>query len=145
MSVTGIPAQHGPISFRVGPFKKTLRPGPTERIGYGAIGFIIRIDNKAIVNMGDTLFLGDQWSNISAPDILMIPIGGDLIGNTMGVLDAIEVVRRLRPRIVIPCHYNVPSFFRRNKHLTDDTIFVRETEKAGAECRVLMQGESTSM
>ncbi len=142
LSVTGIPARHGPLSFRFGPFKKTFRPGPTERIGYGAIGFVIQIENTSIVNLGDTLFLGDQWSSINEPDVLMIPIGGDLIGNTMGIDDALKVVRQIQPRIVIPCHFNIPSFFRINGNPTDVSLFVREIEESGSECRILTRGES---
>lgn len=33
MSVTGLKATHGPLSFKVGLFTKTLTPGPEERIG----------------------------------------------------------------------------------------------------------------
>jgi hypothetical protein len=31
LSVTGIKATHGPLTFKFGPFSKTVRPGPEER------------------------------------------------------------------------------------------------------------------
>lgn len=111
MRVTGLAAEHGPLSFRFGPIRKTLHPGPKERIGYGATGFSLEIEDKLIVNLGDTLKLLDDWTGVPRPDVLMIPIGGDEVGNAMGIRDAIEVVEALRPRLAIPCHHNLPSFF----------------------------------
>ncbi len=35
MSVTGIKTTHGPLTLKFGPFSKTIKPGPEERIGYG--------------------------------------------------------------------------------------------------------------
>ena len=43
----------------------------------------------------------------------MLPIGG--LGNnkwTMDVTDALEAVRNINPKMVIPCHYNVPLLWK---------------------------------
>ena len=142
MSVTGLAAEHGPLTFQLGPIRKTLRPGPNERIGYGTTGFSLEIEDKIIVNLGDTLKLLAQWSGIPRPDVLMIPIGGDAIGNTMGIRDAIEVTKALQPRTVIPCHYNLPSFFKRNANPTDVHGFAEAVEAVGIECRILDRAET---
>ncbi|MGI9534349.1 MAG: MBL fold metallo-hydrolase, partial [Thermodesulfobacteriota bacterium] len=83
MRITGIKSTHGPITFKLGPFSKTLHPGPKERIGYGSIGFKINIDQKTIVNLGDTLLHETAWKKFKNPDVLMIPIGGKIPHNTM--------------------------------------------------------------
>jgi L-ascorbate metabolism protein UlaG (beta-lactamase superfamily) len=143
--VTGLAAKHGPLSFRFGPIRKTLHPGAKERIGYGAMGFLLEIEDRIIVNLGDTLMLLDQWIGIPRPDVLMIPIGGDEVGNTMGIRDAIEVTKALQPRTVIPCHHNLPSFFKRNANPTDVRGFAEAVEALGIECRVLGRAETVAM
>ena len=44
MSVTGLKATHGPLRLKLGPFSKTVTPGPEERVGWGAMGFKIHLD-----------------------------------------------------------------------------------------------------
>ena len=82
------------ISF--GPIRKTLHPGPKERIGYGAAGFSLEM----------------------------------------------EVTEALRPRLVIPCHHNLPSFFKKNANPTDVRSFVETIEAIGIECRDLSRAET---
>ena len=38
MQITGIKGTHGPLTFKLGPFSKTLHEGPDERFGYGERG-----------------------------------------------------------------------------------------------------------
>jgi len=38
-----------------------VKPGPNERVGWGAIGFVIKIDGKRLVNPGDTLLQEKEW------------------------------------------------------------------------------------
>jgi glyoxylase-like metal-dependent hydrolase (beta-lactamase superfamily II) len=38
LSVTGMKTTHGDLVLKLGPFVKTVHPGPRERIGWGAIG-----------------------------------------------------------------------------------------------------------
>lgn len=145
MRITGLAAEHGPLSFGFGPIRKTLRPGPNERIGYGAAGFSLEIENRRIINLGDTLSLLDQWSGVPSPDVLMISIGGGEVGNTMGIRDAIEVTEALRPRLAIPCHHNLPSFFKKNANPTDVGGFAKAIEAIGIECRNLNRGETVAL
>lgn len=142
MSVTGLDVRHGPLTVTFGPFRKTLTPGPGERIGYGAIGFRIELDGRMLVNLGDTVRLPNAWDECRGADLLMIPIGGDVVGNTMGVDDAVKVVEALKPRTVVPCHHNLPSFLRSNANPTDVASFARAVEDLGAACAVLGRGDS---
>lgn len=145
MSITGIITTHGPLTFKFGPFSKTISPGPEERIGWGAIGFKIQLDGKIIVNLGDTLLHTNEWQVINSPDVLMIPIGGKTVHNTMDEEEALQAVGIMKPKLVIPCHYNCPAFFSKKYNPADDRMFKTEVEKAGARCSILHQGESVDL
>jgi L-ascorbate metabolism protein UlaG (beta-lactamase superfamily) len=145
MIVTGLKATHGPLFIKFGPFSKTVRPGPEERIGWGAIGFSIQLDGKTIINLGDTLIHIDEWKTIENPDVLMIPIGGKAIHNTMDEEEALQVVKMMRPKLVIPCHYNCPAFFSKKFNPVDERMFKKEVEKDGIKCAPLYKGESINI
>ena len=119
-----------------------MKPGTDERIGWGAIGFEIKLDGKTIVNLGDTLLHVKEWQTIYEPDVLMIPIGGKTVHNTMDVEEAIQAVKNIHPKLVIPCHYNCPAFFTKTYNPADDALFKREVEKAGSKCVILGAGNS---
>jgi len=137
MDISGIKTTHGELVLKLGPFSKIVKPGPKERIGWGAIGFDIKLDGKRIVNLGDTLLHDKEWQNIVEPDVLMIPIGGKTVHNTMDVEEALQAVKHMRPKLVIPCHYNCPAFFTKTYNPADEALFKREVEKTGAKCVIL--------
>ena len=145
MTVTGIKATHGELVLKLGPFSKTVKPGPQERIGWGAIGFNIRIDGKSIVNLGDTLLHSNEWKHIDKPDVLMIPIGGKGAHNTMDEDEALEAVGIMTPEIVLPCHYNCAGLFTSKYNPADEKYFQREVEKLGSECVILRTAESVEL
>jgi L-ascorbate metabolism protein UlaG (beta-lactamase superfamily) len=142
MSITGLKATHGELVLKFGPLSKTLKPGPEERVGWGAIGFNIQLDGKTIVNLGDTLLHANEWETINSPDVLMIPIGGKFSHNTMDEKEALQAVRIMRPKLVIPCHYNLPALFTKKYCPANDRMFKTEVEKTGAKCVILHNGES---
>ncbi|WP_340818263.1 MBL fold metallo-hydrolase [Methanolobus sp. WCC4] len=102
----------------------------------GSMGFKITIDNKIIVNLGDSL-PQKEWEGLE-PDILMIPIGG---GMSMDQEEALEAVRSMAPKKVIPCHYNNDLLWQRNFYPADDQLFKREVEKMGIECTIMEYGD----
>jgi len=142
MAITGIKTTHGPLTLKFGPFSKTVNPGTEERIGWGAIGFKIQFDGMTVVNLGDTLLHSKAWSTIKNPDILMIPIGGKSTHNTMDEEEALRAVEMIRPKVVIPCHYNLPALFSKKYCPADDVMFKKEVGKSGATCAILHNGES---
>ncbi|MBW1812437.1 MAG: MBL fold metallo-hydrolase [Deltaproteobacteria bacterium] len=142
MSISGIKATHGPVTFKIGPLSKTLKPGPDERVGWGAIGFNILLNGKSVVNLGDTLLHEKEWQSIKKPDVLMIPIGGRTVPNTMDEKEAIQAVKIMRPKLVIPCHYNSPALFSKNLNPADDKMFKEEVKKMGIECAIFRKGDS---
>jgi L-ascorbate metabolism protein UlaG (beta-lactamase superfamily) len=145
MSITGIKTTHGELILKIGPFSKTVKPGPNERVGWGAIGFDIALNDKRIVNLGDTLLHEEEWQKINEPDVLMIPIGGKAIHNTMDVKEAVQAVKIMRPKLVIPCHYNCPAFFTKTYNPADDELFKREVEMTGSKCVILDMGGSIDL
>jgi len=145
MTITGIKATHGELTLNIGPFSKTFIPGTNERIGWGAIGFEIQLDGKTIVNLGDTLLHENEWKTIKNPDVLMIPIGGSIKHNTMGEKEALLAVKIMRPKLVIPCHYNCPGLFTRKLNPADDAMFKREVEELGIECHIMHNGDEVEV
>ena len=106
----------------------------------GSIGFKITIGDKTVVNLGDTV-LQEEWQGLK-PDVLMIPIGGRVIRNTMDEKEALEAVRLIEPKQVIPCHYNCDFLWRKNINPADDEMFKREVEKMGIKCHIMHYGET---
>lgn len=142
--IEGIKTVHGSIQYKVLGITKREYPGPGERVGLGSIGFKIQIEDKVIVNLGDSL-LQEEWSGLN-PDVLMLPIGG--LGNntwTMNVNDALEAVRIFNPKMVIPCHYNASFLWIRNAAPADDQLFKGEVEKMGIECAIMNYGDSVEI
>ncbi len=145
MTVTGVAATHGPLLIKVGPFSKMETPGPEERIGWGALGFLIELDGKKLLNLGDTLLLDDEWRSLPSPDLLMIPIGGKEAHNTMDAEQALQAIEFIRPKLVIPTHYNMPALFSSHYGPADDRNFQQQVEKLGVSCQILGAGESTAL
>lgn len=136
----GIKSVHGPIAIPILGFHVKQQPGPGERVGLGSMGFKITIDQTTIVNLGDSL-LQYAWEGLQ-PDILMLPIGG--LGKnvwTMDVSDALEAVKLIAPKKVIPCHYNASLLWIKNIAPADDKLFKREVEKVGIECVIMNDGD----
>jgi len=105
----------------------------------GSIGFKISIGNKTVVNLGDSVF-HKEWQGLK-PDVLMIPIGGKVIRNTMDEKEALEAVRLIEPKHVIPCHYSCDFLWRKNVNPADDIMFKREVEKLGIDCHIMHYGD----
>jgi L-ascorbate metabolism protein UlaG (beta-lactamase superfamily) len=144
VSIEAIKSVHGPISVPFLGFRVKKEPGPNERVGLGAMGFRITIGGRTVVNLGDSLRL-DEWEGLK-PDVLMLPIGG--AGNniwTMDVQDALAAVQAISPKVVIPCHYNVPFLWIKNINPADDQLFKREVEKLGVDCRLMDYGDEITI
>jgi L-ascorbate metabolism protein UlaG (beta-lactamase superfamily) len=142
--IEGIKTVHGPIEYKVLGITKRECPGPGERVGLGAIGFKVQIEDQTVVNLGDSL-LQEGWSGLN-PDVLMLPIGG--LGEntwTMDVNDALEAVRLVSPGMVIPCHYNASFIWIKNAAPADDQLFKSEVKKMGIECAIMNYGDSVEI
>ncbi len=142
MKIRGIKTTHGPLTVKIGPFKRTEDPAENERVGWGSLGYEIKSNGKTIVNLGDSLLEAEQWQKIRNPDVLMIPIGGGQADNTMDEYEALEAVEIIQPKMVIPMHYDMPILFNKHYASVDESMFKREIEKLGSECMILKKGKS---
>lgn len=101
-----------------------------------ACGFILDVEGVKIYHAGDTALTMDmQLLAQERIDVALLPIGGI---STMGPLDAVEAVKLIRPKMVIPMHYNTTIAIRQDPHFFQRAV-ERETE---AEVKVLSPGES---
>lgn len=72
--------------------------------GGTAGGFVIEVGGKKVYHAGDTgLTLDMKLLESENIDVALLPIGGNF---TMDVEDAVKAVEFIRPKIVIPMHYN---------------------------------------
>jgi L-ascorbate metabolism protein UlaG (beta-lactamase superfamily) len=67
-------------------------------------GVIIQGEGKTVYHAGDTAFFGDMQfiGEFYKPDVALIPMGGYY---TMDAKEAVEAIKLLKPKIVIPMHY----------------------------------------
>jgi L-ascorbate metabolism protein UlaG (beta-lactamase superfamily) len=99
-------------------------------------GFVIKTRERTIYHAGDTgLFLDMELIGRLHPlDIALLPIGGNF---TMGIDDAVEAVKMLAPRTVIPMHYGTFPVIA-----VDPQLFRKKVESAtSTHCTVLEPGQ----
>jgi L-ascorbate metabolism protein UlaG (beta-lactamase superfamily) len=87
---------------------------------FEGLGFVISLEHYDIYYAGDT-GLTPEMATLR-PDIAILPIGGR---QTMGVEEAIEAVRQMRPRWVIPSHWGSAS---EGGSIVDVKTFMRGVE-----------------
>lgn len=112
-----------------------IENGPAEYLGTPC-GFIINLNGKTIYHAGDTGLFGDMEliGRLNPIDLALLPIGDNF---TMGPEDALEAVRMLKPKVVIPIHYNTWPLIAQ-----DPQNFKKSVEAAtSAKVQVLQPGE----
>lgn len=69
------------------------------------VGVVVGGKDVRVYHAGDTgLFAEMEYiGELYKPDIALLPIGGHF---TMGVIEAVKAVELIKPKIVIPMHYN---------------------------------------
>jgi L-ascorbate metabolism protein UlaG (beta-lactamase superfamily) len=105
-----------------------------QEIGNPA-GYIVKMDGKTVYHAGDTFVFGDMalFNELYGPiDVALLPIGGYF---TMGPREAAKAVELLKPKIVVPMHYNTFPPIRQ-----DPEEFKRLVADK-AEVRILKPGE----
>jgi L-ascorbate metabolism protein UlaG (beta-lactamase superfamily) len=99
-------------------------------------GMVVRYSGKTIYFAGDTcLFLDMQLIGDEGIDVAILPIGDFY---TMGPDDAVRAVKFLRPKVVIPCHYNTfPAIAQ------DAEEFKKKVEEqTNAKCVIMKPGDT---
>ena len=99
-------------------------------------GFVVRFGGQTVYFAGDTCLFGDMaLIGEEGLDIAVLPIGDHF---TMGPADAVRAVKLLKPKVVIPCHYNTFPPIQQ-----DPEQFKRDVEtQTGARCVILKPGEA---
>lgn len=102
-------------------------------------GMLIMADDKTIYHAGDTaLFLDMQLIGQRHPiDLALLPIGDNF---TMGIDDAVTAVEFLKPKQVVPIHYDTFGFIE-----VDAQEFKTKCGGAGYTATVLPPGESVDV
>ena len=91
-------------------------------------GFVIEAGGKKVYHAGDTgLTLDMKLLECENIDVALLPVGGNF---TMDVEDAVKAVDFIKPKIVVPMHYNTFSGIKA------DTDYFKKAVK-GAEVRIL--------
>ena len=95
---------------------------------YNWVGYIVLIDGKKMYIAGDTDCI-DEAKNIDV-DIAFVPVGGTY---TMNYLEAVKLVKEMKPKLAIPIHYKtiVGSL--------EDAIKFKELLKDEVEVEILMK------
>lgn len=96
-------------------FHSSIRGAPT--------GFVVRCKGESLYHAGDTGLFGDMKliGELYKPKLALLPIGSYY---TMGPLEALEAVKMIKPKIVIPMHYNTFPVIKQ-----DPKVFKRMVEE----------------
>ena len=97
-------------------------------------GFIFEMGGKKIYHAGDTALMSDMALLAEEDiDVALLPIG-DVF--TMGPADALRAVKMIRPKLVVPMHYNTFPPIQQ-----DPDAFAASVQAAGFAAKVLSPGE----
>jgi len=103
-------------------------------------GLVVKLgegsERKTIYFAGDTcLFMDMQLIGDEELDLAVVPIGDHY---TMGPDDAVKAVKYLRPKVVVPCHYNTFPLIEQ-----DPQAFKSKVEaQTQAKCKIMAPGDS---
>ena len=99
-------------------------------------GVVLGLGGKTVYHTGDTGLTLEMQLLEGRVDLMLVPIGDNY---TMGVEDAVRAVGFVKPKIVIPMHYNTWDVIR-----ADPRAFQRDVGSR-AEVRILAPGESYTL
>jgi len=98
-------------------------------------GLLLNAEGKTVYHAGDTALFSDmQLIGRGGIDLAMLPIGDNF---TMGIEDAVEALKYLKPALAVPIHYNTFPPIE-----TDPALFEAAAAAAGFKARVLTVGET---
>jgi L-ascorbate metabolism protein UlaG (beta-lactamase superfamily) len=107
--------------------------------GGNPMGVILEVEGKRIYHLGDTALFSDlALIGKKGIDLALVPIGDNF---TMGPEDAVEAVKLIQPKQVIPIHYNTFGLIQQ-----DGAAFKQKVEsQTSARCTILNPGESVEI
>lgn len=112
---------------------------PDGSYGGTPAGCLVTVEGKTVYHTGDTgLFMDMQLiGEMNTIDVALIPIGDNF---TMGIDDAVKAVSMLKPKKVIPMHYNTFDMIK-----SDPSAFSERIKTLGVAVQVLKPGETTEI
>lgn len=109
---------------------------PYHPKGFG-VGFLIEVGGKRVYFMGDTESVPEVL-NVKGVDVLLLPVGGKYVMNTK---EAINLVKKLEPKIVVPMHYGKILYNGNELRLEADLDGFKSGLEGVCDVRVLKHGE----
>ena len=113
---------------------------PNGQYAGNPAGFLLTIGNRKIYDAGDTaLFYDMKLIGDEGIDLAMLPIGDNY---TMGPDDAVRAAKFVRPKVLIPMHYNTFDLLQQ-----DPAAFAKRVIRALPKTKVvvLKPGESYTL
>ncbi|TBH21047.1 metal-dependent hydrolase [Thermus thermamylovorans] len=108
---------------------------PDGTYGGMPMGVVVELGGKRIYHAGDTALFADmRLIGELGLDLALLPIGDHF---TMGPEDALKALELLRPKRVVPIHYNTFPPIQQ-----DGEAFAQRAGEMGVEGRVLKPGEA---
>lgn len=98
-------------------------------------GFVVKMSGKTVYHPGDTgLFMDMKLiGEMNQIDVALLPIGDNF---TMGIADAIKAVEFLRPKVVVPMHFNTMEVIKQ-----DPQQFVKGVQHLPVKAVILNVGD----
>jgi L-ascorbate metabolism protein UlaG (beta-lactamase superfamily) len=102
-------------------------------------GYVFDMGGKTVYHTGDTgLFLDMKLiGEINKIDLMFLPIGDNF---TMGIDDAVRAVDFVKPKVVIPIHYNTWDIIK-----ADPEDFKKKLEGTGVRAEILEPGQTLEL
>lgn len=130
----------GRTSFEFGKVKMTpalhgsgINNGEHLICGGSPCGFVIELEGKKIYHAGDTgLTMDMKLLEDENVDLALIPIGGNY---TMDIYDAVKAVDFIKPRLVVPMHYDTFPLIKADAKEFKDNV-------KNTEVKIMSVGES---
>ncbi len=131
-------------SMKFGFGRVTLTPAwhsssfPDGSYGGMPTGILLEVEGKRVLHAGDTALFSDMSLIGREPiDLAFLPIGDNF---TMGPAAAVEAVKLLKPKVVVPVHYDTFPLIAQ-----DAQAFKLAVEEAtSSSCVVLAPGEEAA-
>lgn len=130
----------GGFDFPFGRVKLTIAFHGSTTTDTGAVGspcgFLVTMGGKSVYHAGDTALFSDM-ALIGPVDCALLPIGDNF---TMGIDDAVKAIALIKPKTVIPMHYNTFELIEQNPEEFKEKLSAFDTR-----VEVLKPGQSVEI
>lgn len=113
-----------------------IHDGDKTLYGGNPCGILIKSEGKSIYHAGDT-GLTKEFELLKDVDVAFLPIGGNFV---MDVDDALVAVEMIKPKVVVPIHYNTWEIIK-----ADENKFKEGVEKLGIKCVIMKPGDTLEL